>query len=107
MIGSRTLKRVRNYLVKKAEVERHYLTDEHLVFEINLTNFLFFKEIHVEFWNNEEIVPVDCELTDKDNLKFFIPLSLLATIETGAKVKVFINHKAAWLTEHPSYKEGD
>src|SRR5690606_38237800 len=27
--------------------------------------------------------------------------------ETGAKVKVFINGRPVWLTEHPSYKEGD
>ncbi|RLQ86730.1 CDP-glycerol glycerophosphotransferase family protein [Planomicrobium sp. Y74] len=107
MIGSRTLKRVRNYLVKKAEAERHYLTDEHLVFEFSLTNFLFFNEIHAEFWNNEEHHPIDSELTEKDKLKVYIPLVLLETIETGATVKVFINNKAAWLTAHPSYKEGD
>ncbi|MFD1031880.1 CDP-glycerol glycerophosphotransferase family protein [Metaplanococcus flavidus] len=107
MIGSRTLKRMRNYLVKKAQVERHYLTDEHLVFEISLTNFLFFKEIHAEFWNDEEIVEVATELMDNDNIRIYIPFVLLETIETGAKVKVFINNKAAWLTEHPSYKAGD
>ncbi|MCM3610378.1 CDP-glycerol glycerophosphotransferase family protein [Planococcus sp. MERTA32b] len=107
MIGSRTLKRVRKYLVKKVEAERHYLTDEHLVFEFSLTNFLFFNEIHAEFWNNDVHHPIQSELTEKDKLKVHIPLVLLETIETGAKVKVFINKKAAWLTEHPSYKEGD
>lgn len=107
MIGSRTLKRVRNYLVKKAEAEQHYLTDEYLVFVFSLTNFLFFKEIHAELWNNEKHHAIESELTEKDKLKVYIPLQLLEQIETGAKVKVFINNKAAWLTEHPSYKEGD
>ncbi|WP_422123959.1 CDP-glycerol glycerophosphotransferase family protein [Planococcus sp. X10-3] len=107
MIGSRTLKRMKNYLVKKAQVERHYLTDEHLVFEITLTNFLFFNEIHAEFWNDDEMIEVTSELTDQDDIRVFIPIELLETIETSARVKVFINNKAAWLTEHPSYKEGD
>lgn len=107
MIGSKALRRVRKYLVKKVEAERHYLTNEELVFEFSLTNFLFIKEIHAEFWNKESCQPINTELTEKDRLKINIPFTLLELIETSSKIKVFINNKQVWLTEHSSYREGD
>ncbi|TAA72874.1 CDP-glycerol glycerophosphotransferase family protein [Planococcus salinarum] len=107
MIGSRTLKRVRNYLIKKVEVEKHYLTDEHLVFEFKLSKFLLIRKVRAEFLNNEDQLPVDAELTKRTKLKIFVPLAYLDQIETGAKVKVYINNQAVWLTEHSSYKDGD
>ena len=107
MIGSRTLKRFRKYLIKKVEAERHYLTDEQLVFEFNLTNFIFVNEIHAEFWQDKDCYLINSELTEKDKLKVFIPFTHLEKIVSGAKVKVYINNKAVWLTEDSSYKEGD
>lgn len=101
------MKRLKKYMVKKAEVERHYLTDEHLMFEIVLTNFLFVNDIRAELWIGDEMRPLAASLTEMDKVKVFIPIPSLASVETGAKVKVFINKKAAWLTEHPTYKEGD
>lgn len=83
------------------------MTDTHLVFEFRLTNFLLIRKVQAEFWNNDEHLPVDFELTKRDTLKVLIPLGYLDRIETGAKVKIFINKQAVWLTEHVSYKEGD
>ncbi len=107
MIGSRTLRKLRNYIIKRVEAEKHYLTDTHLVFEFQLTNFLLIRKVHAEFWNNDEHLPVEYELTKRDKLKILIPLNYLDRIETGAKVKIFINKQSVWLTEHASYKEGD
>lgn len=54
MFGSRTLKRIKRFLIKKVEANRHYITDEHLIFEFNLANFIFLKSIHAELWIDEE-----------------------------------------------------
>lgn len=107
MIGSRTLKRIRNYLIRKVEAEKHYLTDRHLVFEFRLSNFLLIRKAEAEFINNEDHLPVELELTGRKKLKIFIPLAYLDQIETGAKVRVSINNQPVWLTEHALYKDGD
>lgn len=104
---NKVIKKLKTHLVKKVELKKHYKQSNFLTFEFDLVNyFLIHKPIQIEFVAQEEIYPIDnYKLIKNNELKIYVPISLIEKIESNALIKLIINDKPVWITQSDEYED--
>ncbi|WKA54029.1 CDP-glycerol glycerophosphotransferase family protein [Planococcus shixiaomingii] len=106
MIVKRVLNKVKRHLVKKVEVEKHYIENNRLVFELKLANFFFFKKrFQINYFIEEDVYPLEYKMSSKSRLLVYVPVHLLSFIQSTSHIKISINNKVAWVTKSEEYED--
>lgn len=106
MILRRIYNKIKRQLVKKIEVEKHYLQDGEIIFEFKLSNFFGFqKNLKAELFIDEESHPLSTKLPKNNHLVITIPNTLLAQVGEKAVLKIKFNKKTAWITKADGYDD--
>lgn len=95
----RSLKKIKKNLMKKVTIVDYFFEDDHLVYELILTNFWSLKkkiEITIKIGDDEHVLT---HQLDKKRLFINVPLKLFSLDFTNAKILTKINGKKMWITE--------
>lgn len=108
MILKKFSSKLKKRLVKRVEIKKYYFKEQNLLFEFELSNFFTLKKnVEAQFLINEEIHPLKNELVQNNRLIVTVPQHLLALVTSSSSVRLTINNKKIWITEHALYKAGD
>lgn len=95
-------------LVKRVEVKKHEFNGQDLIFHFQLSNFFALRrQIKAECHIGEDSYDVPFQMVQNNYLTVMIPMHILTAIGAKATIKLTINGQTAWITKHPSYKDGD
>lgn len=106
MILRKVFRKIKKGLVKKVEIDKHYLDENHLTFEFKLTNYFRIKKpLEVQLLLEEEIHLLDYILIKRNRLLIKVPTQLLSLVNPSAQIKLYINKKLVWITESSDYED--
>lgn len=108
MILKKFSSKLKKRLVKRVEIKQYYFKEKNLLFEFKLSNFFALKKnIKAEFLINEEVHLLSHEQANNSHLVVTVPQHLLALVTSSSSLRLTINNKKIWITEHELYKAGD